>query len=194
MPMRKISRKHVFTALLALSVMVPFNSQILSGLGHGASALYAALRNPSALIAGRSPGSRGSDLIQSKPVKKVADAGPTERVLPEIRQRPAAGAIPVISIDAPALAGLAPGAFPEPFGPGGLSALSGGGTGPGFVGSVPTLADGGGGGGGVPPVAPPTSPVPEPATWMLMILGIFGVGVGLRRNQRQHLWRADARQ
>jgi hypothetical protein len=50
---------------------------------------------------------------------------------------------------------------------------------------------GGGGGGGVfpfdgdlpigrPLIPPLTTPVPEPATWAMMILGFFGVGVGLR--------------
>lgn len=43
---------------------------------------------------------------------------------------------------------------------------------------------GGGGGGGETPVDPVT-PVPEPATWLSMILGLFGLGAVLRHRNRQ---------
>ena len=41
---------------------------------------------------------------------------------------------------------------------------------------------GGGGGGGVDPTDPtdPVTPVPEPSTWLMLILGLFGVGAALR--------------
>ena len=32
-----------------------------------------------------------------------------------------------------------------------------------------------------PPSSPPTMPVPEPSTWMMMVVGFFGVGFTLRR-------------
>jgi hypothetical protein len=60
-----------------------------------------------------------------------------------------------------------------------------------YAGEPLGVLPGGGGGGGVfpfdrnPPIGPPlipplTTAVPEPATWAMLILGFFGVGVGLR--------------
>lgn len=64
----------------------------------------------------------------------------------------------------------------------------------GAVFNAPLASDGGGaggggsGGGGVggtpPPVAPlppaPVSPIPEPGTWLMLMLGLFGIGTALR--------------
>lgn len=61
-----------------------------------------------------------------------------------------------------------------------------------FSASLPPPANGGstggGGTGGNPGEQPGTDPVtavPEPATWLSLILGFFGIGVVLRRRQRR---------
>ncbi|MGD9811366.1 MAG: PEP-CTERM sorting domain-containing protein [Sphingobium sp.] len=73
--------------------------------------------------------------------------------------------------------------------PGGGTPPGGGGTPPGGGGTPP-------GGGGTPPVDPPTSPpttppevppvgvVPEPATWIMLMAGFFGLGAIMRRARR----------
>jgi hypothetical protein len=48
---------------------------------------------------------------------------------------------------------------------------------------TPGNGGGGGGGGGVPtdPAAPAT-PVPEPSTWLMLVLGLFGIGAAIRHH------------
>jgi hypothetical protein len=76
--------------------------------------------------------------------------------------------VPTFASLAPALPGTGTPVFAADGTPGG-----GGGTG------------GGGGGGGGNPTDPtdPVSPVPEPSTWLMLILGLFGVGAALRHNR-----------
>jgi hypothetical protein len=166
-----------------------------------------------AMLAGRSPGERLEGTVTSKPRQaRVAaavgarpgmDAGeeseatsPTARLLPAlgpiIGEAPE-GALPVMDLGqgvAPLTAALA-GAGTED-----LAAAVGT---PGAAGLVfPLLAPGGGPGGfgaapggenpvsppgGGPVVVTPVSPVPEPSTWITMLLGFAAVGLGLRRRR-----------
>ena len=82
---------------------------------------------------------------------------------------------------APPLAGSGTPIFASNVDPGG----GGGGGTPGGGGGTPGGGGGdpGNGGGGTPVV--PVSPVPEPATWGMLILGLFGVGAALRRRARK---------
>lgn len=181
--------------------------------------VIAALQDPLALLARRSPGHRGPGALH---LTKSA-AGPHERVLAGVRQRdlapdlaPAPGAPVIIDIapDAvaapiaapgggadtgpvngslmpalvtpvafPGIAGLpgpaavnsaGPGAAPGGTTPGGPGSPGGPGTSPGSPGGPP-------GSPGTPPgspggpsagTPPPTITVREPATWLLMILGL----------------------
>jgi hypothetical protein len=52
-------------------------------------------------------------------------------------------------------------------------------------GGGPGGGPGGGGGGGRPPLPPPVSPVPEPGTWAMMIVGFFGLGSAVRASRRR---------
>lgn len=76
---------------------------------------------------------------------------------------------------APPLAGQGGAVFNAPLASDGGGAGGGGGGG----------GAGGGGGGGTPPPPPPpppgpVSPVPEPGTWLMLMLGLFGIGTALR--------------
>lgn len=159
------------------------------GAGARAAGLSATLasmmRDPLSIFAMRSPGERGLALLNSKPdrVRAAAEEPPTERVLSTIRERPPVAsaldefvlpADEILGGDLVQLAALAPqpeaveaGLLPPLVVPGG-----------GFWG-------GGGGDGGETGTQPglPT-PVPEPATWSMMILGFFAVGSLLRRRGR----------
>jgi hypothetical protein len=166
------------------------------------TALAAAIADPASILSARSPGSRGAGALTQTKLKQTKlrqtkpryarsgvrrTPGPTERVLGQARTRPD-GALPLGDAADPIL-GL-PLAVPA----GAFSGLGGDGTpatGPGTVafGGVPITGIGGGGGGGI--VVPPTNPtqppvtaVPEPATWMMTILGFFAAGFGLRRRRR----------
>ncbi|MFN3514933.1 MAG: hypothetical protein ACK41C_17940 [Phenylobacterium sp.] len=141
--------------------------------------LTAMLRDPLALLAMRSPGERGPGaLLNSKPPRAKAEPAPVERVLSTVRERPAAiepleAAAPVIEPLPAVFDILPPGAEFVP-----VDALNDEGS-PGW--RSPWWSPGpSGGGGGVLTPSPP-SPVPEPDVWLMMILGVFGVGALLRR-------------
>lgn len=162
----------------------------------GGAVLREAMRDPAAIFSGRSPGERAAGaLTQSKPHMKPWQ--PTERVLSPVLDRPgtagpaAPGGLPeqVASAVGPAAAGGAPGAggapvpLPIPGLPGGSGGLipppAGGGGGSSGGGS-----SGGGSSGGNPPPPPPVvTPVPEPATWVMMIAGVGVIGWQLRRRR-----------
>jgi len=167
------------------------------------AAFAAALRDPMALFAARSPGARGAGATyQTKPAYSVPATGPIERVLSSARQRPGA----VAPAD-PALAGVFPdAALPTGNAQSGMAGgtsgsglpvdppIAGGG-GPGYL-PLPTFGSGSGGGGGFflpnlppevtpssPPSLPPVGAVPEPSTWALFILGFGLVGAALRHGR-----------
>jgi len=161
------------------------------------------LRDPLSILAQRSPGQRGSALLQTKRARtRVATSSvpfaPNERVLPVVRMRPLA----LLGPDTLSLSPIVP-KIEEPFflvpevPIGGIT-----GSGPprfDFVnGPLPSI-----GGGDLPPVnrieppmpseagpepAPAPAPVPEPETWLTMILGFLTVGGALRR-RRTHATR-----
>lgn len=171
--------------------------------GSGGAAVLAALADPLSVLAARSPGARPEGaLTQSKPRK----AGPAdERDLDNVLTRPldrfaapTAGAAPG-AIVPEAVADAAPVAASDTFADQGpVPQFTGGGFLPqsGIV-ITPDIGGGGGGGGGgspgtvgtappdtVTPVVPVTASVPEPATWLTMLLGFGAVGGMLRSRRR----------
>lgn len=155
---------------------------------------------------GRSPGERGAtDMLKGKAQRDLAqDLGtpakgkPAQRALGKTFDEPLqslAGPIapaPVVEflpLDANSSAVPLPAiALPIPSGSGGFGPVFGGGpSGGGFIG-------GGGGSGGsgnvpVPPIAPPAPPpitaaVPEPSTWILLLMGFAAVGASVRRSKK----------
>ena len=188
-------------AALATFEMVSPGSLLKSGSGFAATLTKA----PSELLAAlrlRSPGQRSKgELADTKGHSRntAAASGPHERALAKVRQ-PSSTLLPL----GPGLAQIAEG-FP-PVSPFGLPAFAGGvlpdvglpipGS-PSFLVDVPAIGGGGGGGGGiigggggaigggVPPSPPPVvSPVPEPSTWALMLMGFAVIGLSLRRKRR----------
>ena len=132
---------------------------------------------------------------EQRALGKVFDAPPTEDMVLDLRA-PLGTAFPdgVLPADAVVpggeLGGGSPGGFGFPRGgsSGGLAFLptgsSGGGSSGGGGGSSGGGSSGGGSsGGGTPPVAA----VPEPGTWMLMILGFGAIGSVMRRRTRKGL-------
>jgi hypothetical protein len=150
--------------------------------------------DPMRLLGMRSPGARDGDSLRT--TKPPRHAGvPHERVLTSFREHevtPPVPGIPFVGLDVPP--------FPVdlPFEVGGSYPgvpSSGGGFLPGVPGGGPIgggLIGGGGGpiggGGGdllpgTPEVPVVTAPVPEPATWVSMILGFAIAGGSLRRSR-----------
>ncbi|HEX8472005.1 MAG TPA: PEP-CTERM sorting domain-containing protein [Brevundimonas sp.] len=160
-------------------------------------AIAQALKDPLSLFAARSPGERAPGaLTQKKPPLssgvQIARVVPRERVLSSGRSRPAGP----VETEAPGTPGMT---IAEPvdgdlagtplFSDSGIVAGGGGGGGGGAPFFVPPTSNGPGvGGGGEPPVGggplvPPTSPVPEPETWLTMMIGLFMIGSVLRRRK-----------
>jgi hypothetical protein len=162
--------------------------------------ILAALQDPLSLFSDRSPGERRPGALLS--TKK---GGPHERVLSTVRERPQASDLPpgtetpIFPTAPPADQFAGPPAFGPPFSntpfsypgppppglpPGGIppGGIPPGGTPPGGPppGGPPP---GGPPPGGPPPGGPPETPpipVPEPATWAIMLLGLLGIGAAMR--------------
>ncbi len=170
-------------------------------------AASATVTDPADLFDARSPGTRHYGwLSQTKQPRTGFDVGPpsNERILPTGRRRPVVptgvvtgspdtsyvpvgngfaappeGANSDIVTDTPSGVGF----FGTPSGGagpaiGGVSA-GGGGSGGSGTGTTP--------GGGTPPVAAiPLPAVPEPGTWMMLLVGFFGIGTSLRRRGNRY--------
>ena len=164
-----------------------------------------ALRDPIAILADRSPGRRGPGALHLT----KSGAAPHERVLSQVRERPVvidlppAAVAPLFADNAPAVASP-PGVPPEDF----ANGQSSGSFFPtfintpfGFPGIATSTPNNSGdtdtptGGADVPPggtdtpgvpggpdTPPPTITLPEPATWLLMILGL-AVFITMRRRE-----------
>ncbi|HET9629294.1 MAG TPA: hypothetical protein VFP14_07420 [Novosphingobium sp.] len=146
--------------------------------------VMAAVASPLAILDSRSPGARRPGVVQTK--FAAAKPRPTERVLSEVRERPAPAG-------APAAPGLSPAALNSlpVLGPNGapgqlipLPAVGpvGGGSPPLLVPLTPVLD--------IPPVNPPLPPtpppaVPEPVTWATLLTGMAVVAAQLRRERRR---------
>lgn len=204
MQVGRMQRKLIWVPLLAVALAAPFNMAGMAALGQSGMALLdTALRDPASLIAGRSPGARGDTLLQTKPGLSAArGTGPQERVLDEVRRRP--GVAPAAPPAPSSADSIVIGPAQEDILPADLITGSASPNGiPGLADAQPLLAPvagtgggippvggggaGGGGGGGIsPPLPAPVSPIPEPAVWIVMTLGFWLVGLGLRREKRRH--------
>lgn len=174
---------------------VAFGAIVAAGLSvaatdAGVQATALSLVDPSAILAGRSPGVRAPGaLFQTKTsarsrrshVAGPPPRSPVERILP-VASVPAAEIVDDLPM--PPLDGgsVSVGMVPPPLE--GVPASWGQPP----VGFVPVFGSPGGGGGGagqIPPVfdTPPVSAVPEPATWATTIVGFGLVGAFARRRR-----------
>jgi hypothetical protein len=172
----------------ALSVATLSNPRFAHAVGEGLSESIQGVKTVAAMLAERSPGQRPEGALAQLKHKRAAALH--ERALPKVRG-PAPTAYEALAgpVATPPLAPPVQGPLytavaggPTPIVPptGGASG------GPPILSEIPPP---GGGGGGftapittleVPPVTP-TSPVPEPASWAMMILGFALLGRALRR-------------
>ncbi|MFL6722424.1 MAG: PEPxxWA-CTERM sorting domain-containing protein [Sphingomonas sp.] len=182
----------------ALSVAALSNAKFAEAVGDGVNQSVNGVKTVAAMLAERSPGERPDGALASlKPKKAVLN----ERALPKV---PAAAAPPSPFA---ALAGPppAPPLVPPPAavplfnsvagGPPEVIPPPGGGGGPPVLSEIPPP---GGGGGGIiappiitttqvpPPTTPstPSTPLPEPGTWGMMLIGFALIGGTLRRIKR----------
>lgn len=171
-------------------------SQCLLSAGPLRSAAVAFMEDPLSILSGRSPGVRsGGALAQSKHAyqhARMRDHGkpgelPSERVLANVRSRPAAlvpetelSLLPALpSSDAASFGETLPGIpFSAPVSRGGIAAA---GFPSGASGAVAGGAGGDGGNMGAVPVV--ASAIPEPNSWALMLTGYYLVGTAYRRRR-----------
>lgn len=166
----------------------------------------AVLADPLSILAARSPGERGAGaLVQTKrgrpPAHRVPPAPvvpvvpfsptpvPTGAFVPPGEESPLVAVVPASPYLGDATGEVSFGGVPTgDLALGGLPVVGGIGIGGGgVVGGVGGGGAGGAPGGSVPPPVggtTPVPPVPEPATWMSMILGFAIVGSSLRRRAR----------
>ena len=177
-----LQRKRLGFALAALVLLAGATVVGITGVPRGAHG--GTWTDPASILASRSPGARPAGALFMIKKKRLATAlaarrpgaGRTERVLPMSRVRPAGAPIPELgsafqSVGPMGEIGPLPGdellGFAPPFGEGGF----------GGVPDVPAPR-------GSPPQSPnPGPPVPEPATWMMMVVAIAAIGARLRRSR-----------
>lgn len=173
---------------------------VMSSFGAGTGITLpgvAAAERLMAMLDARSPGERAPGaLTQSKP--RTAATSPSRQappkpgleqlarvIVPAPPAPPVQDVVPVLPVVPPTAADvIAPTALTAsvPFGSGGGFIVGGG---------APATG-GGGGGGGSPPTGevPPggvTSPVPEPGTWLMMLVGFGIIGSALPSRRRRRL-------
>ena len=165
--------------------------------GQGRAALTQIVKDPAAMFEGRSPGERGAGAMYQTKHKAVST--PSERTLANVPVEPAQDmGLPVVG-DAADPVATALFAQPEAPPADGIPATDVGGATPAWFtpqSVFPAIVGGGGGGGGETPVdpenpggtdtppPPPPPPVPEPATWLSLIVGLFTAGAVLRYQRR----------
>lgn len=155
--------------------------ELADSKGHAGKRTRAHGPHERALAKVRLPG--GTPLPLGPAIAQIAEG------LPPVGLPDAGGLLPSIGVPIPGSPGLLTDAPPGGSGGGGGGGgiiggggggVIGGGGGGGAIGGGP-----GGGDGGPPPGPPPvTSPVPEPSTWALMMIGFGGIGWSLRRKRR----------
>lgn len=175
----------------ALSVATLSSPRFAHVLGEGFNESVQGVKTVAAMLAERSPGQRPEGALAQLKHKRAAALH--ERALPKVRgpapsaYEALAGPAPspplALPLQAPLYATVAGGPtpiVPPVGGPSGgppiLSTIPGPGGGGGFTPPVQTTAE-------IPPSQPttPTTPVPEPATWAMMILGFALLGCALKR-------------
>jgi hypothetical protein len=172
----------------ALSFATLSNPRFAHAVGEGLSESVQGVKTVAAMLAERSPGQRPEGALAQLKHKRAAALH--ERALPKVRG-PAPTAYEALAGPPPTLPLATPPQAPlytsVAGGPTPITPPSGG-----AFGGPPILSDipspGGGGGGFTPPITTsevppvtPTSPVPEPATWAMMILGFALIGRALTR-------------
>lgn len=152
-----------------------------------AGAASARAHNLVDLLEQRSPGVRTEDQLTKTKARHAmlaehapapVEAAVTEN-LAEVLAPPPPSYLPVVQADTPPELSFMPM-------PGGVFLSPGGGGGGGGGGSPDGGTPGGGGGGPLPPPNTPTIPVPavpEPGTWMTMLVGFGILGWALRRGK-----------
>lgn len=194
-------RSHV-RPICAVTVVVGslVASQCFLSAGPLRSAAVAFIEDPLSILSGRSPGARsGKALAQSKHAyqhARMRDHGkpgelPSERVLANVRSRPAAqvpeagvSLLPALPSDTGGFDEALPGiAFSVPGSRGGIGAAGFPSRASGAVAGGVGTGAGGGNMGAVPVVA---SAIPEPNSWVLMLTGYFLVGMAYRRRRKPH--------
>ena len=179
----------------AFSVATWSSPRLAHALDEGISQSIHGVQTVAAMLAERSPGERPEGALAQLKHKKQAALH--ERVLPKVRG-PAPSAYEALAgpppspplappPEAPLYAAVA--SPPTPIIP-----VTGGGGGPPILSNIPPPGGGGGGGDSRQPVVTTTAtsrslrrrrvtPVPEPATWAMMILGFALIGRALRRKR-----------
>ena len=174
----------------ALSVATLSSPWLGHAVGEGIKDGLQNMQTVAAMLAERSPGARPEGALTN--LKHKRHAALPERAAPAIPAPPTAyealaspPPVPPIAPlpEAPLYATVAGGpAVPVTSAPGGTA-----GGGPPILSDIP-LPGGGGGGGFTPPITPtvtpqvpvvPVAPVPEPATWTMMLLGFALIGRAL---------------
>lgn len=149
-------------------------SRVIQGSGAQLNALDRASQGSPAR-SGNSGGAEPNAFV-SPLANGPADSGP---FTPETAGEGGSTPVQLASFDPGATSGFPGGLVTSPIGAGP------GGGGGGFVGGPPTGGSSGGGssgGGDGDPGVPPIVPVvPEPGTWLMMLLGFFGLGAAMRR-------------
>ncbi len=193
-------KAHRFWAMGLLSLVLLLAGYLGAGPGGSGALAASMLLDPLSVFAERSPGLRGAGALaqtklayaRARPARGPgAPSAPSERVLSNVRSRPAMPAAPLelgserpLSIGAPLLdlPVLPDNALSLPL----LGSIPGGSGGSGPVG-FPAIGSTGGvpGGSVTPPSAVPA--VPEPATWLSMFVGFFFIGFAVRSQRRREV-------
>jgi hypothetical protein len=173
----------------ALSVATVSNPWLRHAVSDGISEGLHGVQTVAAMLAERSPGARPEGALAN--LKHKRHAALHERALPKIRG-PFAPPTAYEAIASPPSVPIVPPVEAPPFaalagGPPITPVTGGGSGGPPFLSNIPT--PGGGGGGFTPPIITtatpevppaPVAPVPEPASWAMMLLGFALMGRALR--------------